>query len=230
MEEESVEREIKLKLRKVHPDIGDEVDIDVVRLEPEIEIIASVKPEYEEEYEDLEETFSGADLELVKGEFAGWWFDSKKHAEMLFPTKLKGVTVKTTDEIRKMLEKMGAVTTESPREFVLRMIESGNRVLGNPYGTPVVEVVGLKEHSDDIEEIVNKWDINPAGHGVIPQPPSFSERYPSISEGLVAFQFMLEDREDLRSSGYDLKNMLSELEDKMVLVTKAPSVAPRLPF
>lgn len=118
------------------------------------------------------------------------------------------------------------------RAYLERMIESGNAVMQNPFGEPVVEIVapvGLKER---INGLVDKWDLNPRGHGVIAQAPSFADQQPEIAEDLVAWQFLLADGEedDIKSCGYDVPAILDELDDAPIMCTVANRVQASVPI
>ncbi|MFB6188041.1 MAG: hypothetical protein ABEI86_14400, partial [Halobacteriaceae archaeon] len=99
----------------------------------------------------------------------------------------------------------------------------------NPYGNPVIEIVAPERLRGKLESVFNEYDINPQGHGVFPQNPSFEEQYPEVSDELVSYQFYLEDPEDLASSGYALDRIFKELRDEPVIYTTAPSVQVSIP-
>lgn len=118
------------------------------------------------------------------------------------------------------------------RAFIENMAESGNVVMQNPFGEPVVEIITPVELQDRVEDLIEEWDLNPRGHGVIGQQPSFSEQRPQVSKDLVGWQFMLEEGEedDLKSCGFDLETILNELGDEPVMATKANRVQASLPI
>lgn len=117
------------------------------------------------------------------------------------------------------------------RAFIERMRNSGNHVMQNPFGEPVVEVVAPVSLKARVETLIAEWDLNPRGYGVIAQAPSFAEEHPDVAEDLVAWQFMLDEGEedDLKSSGWDLPTMLDELEGEPILCTKANRVQASIP-
>lgn len=125
----------------------------------------------------------------------------------------------------------GAV--EKGREFIKKMRDAGNDVLQNPYGEPIIEIIAPRGMEDDVEEHIDEWDMNPSGHSVIAQAPSFEEDRPEVAEGLSAWQFLMDDDEgeDLMSCGYDMEQIMSGLDDDGILwlCTKAPRVRTSLP-
>lgn len=130
-------------------------------------------------------------------------------------------------------ETMAEAAVEAGREYVSKMVDAGNRVMQNPYGEPIVEVIVPADVKDEVEDIIDEWDLNPSGHGVMSQPPSFSDDKPEPSKGLVSWQFLIQDDEgeELESCGYDVKKIVSGIEDMGVpfMMTKAPRVACSLP-
>lgn len=149
--------------------------------------------------------------------------------------------VRSAQEIEEMTEgieidfgdAMNEVAGDAGREYIEKMRDAGNEVLQNPYGEAIVEVIVPKDRKDEAEEMIEEWDLNPSGYGVMPQPPSFEEDKPEVAKGLVAWQFMLSDDEgeELNSCGYDLENIVSEIEEAGIpfLLTKAPRVRCSLP-
>lgn len=118
------------------------------------------------------------------------------------------------------------------REYIEKMIENDNRVMRNPFGQPVIEIVAPRDMEEEIDELIDEWDINPRGHGVIAQSPSFAEEKPEVCRDLRSWQFLLQDDDftELDSCGFDLEEILDELADEPVLLTKAPKVKASLPF
>jgi hypothetical protein len=157
---------------------------------------------------------------------------------------MSDVRVRGADEIDEMIASVGVdedadmeigveVEASQGREFINRMIESGNRVMSNPFSNAVVELIGPREMKDELEAVVDRWDLDPAGHGIMAQEPSFGEERPEIAETLVSFQFFLSEgqSEDLTDSGYALNNIFEDLEDEPVIASKSPRVRASLaPF
>lgn len=225
----TVKQEILTKMDSVQPEIRDEVDIQVLSTDP-FRVHVTVLPEQRTGYEDTEETFTGPDLDIIKEAIAGWWFGSKKDAELLFPEEGVGVTVKSTKEIENMLLEVGAAERAEPteaqveveaEEFVLRMIEQRSQVLTNPYGNPVIEIIALERDMAKVDALIERNDLDPTGHGVLPQAPSFEEQFPEVSKELVSWQFFLQDPTNLKSSGYDLRSIIQELQGAPVLFTSS---------
>ena len=123
-------------------------------------------------------------------------------------------------------EAISDVEPEKPSgvEFIQRMRDAGNQVMQNPFGNPVIEIIVPEELQADTWDIIRKWDLNPSGPGVMPQPPSFSDDRPDVSEGLVGFQFFLDESDEIESAGFDIASIVDELEGEPFLITKSPSV------
>lgn len=117
---------------------------------------------------------------------------------------------------------------EQAREWMERMIDAGNQVIGNQYPEPIVEIVVPRSNIGELEAAKDEWDINPAGAKTNPQIASFHDERPDIGEGVRGLQFYLEDREELRSAGFDIQKILEEL-DSMYMVTKANIVDANVP-
>jgi hypothetical protein len=130
-------------------------------------------------------------------------------------------------------EAMQEAAADAGREYIHKMLDAGNDVIQNPYGEAIIEIVVPKDQHEAVSEIVEEWDLNPSGHGIMAQPPSFSEDRPEVSKGLVAWQMMLTDDEgeELNSCGYDVESIVSDIQDEEIdlLMTKAPRVQCSLP-
>jgi hypothetical protein len=143
---------------------------------------------------------------------------------------------RSVEEVEAMVENVREKATEQAsqdgKEFIEKMCDSGNRVIQNPFGEPVVEIVAPVEMKEEIEDLIDTWDINPRGHGVLAQAPSFGDERPEISSQLVAWQFLLQDDggKELKSCGFDLETILEELDDEPVMATTAPTVRGSLPL
>lgn len=149
--------------------------------------------------------------------------------------------VRSVEEIEEMTEGIGidfgdAMTEaagEAGREYIEKMRDAGNNVLQNPYGEAVFEMIVPRDREEEVEEIVDEWDMNPSGHGVMPQAPSFEEDRPQVAEGLSAWQFLLTDDEgrELASCGYDIESIADGIRSEGIplLWTKAPRVRCSLP-
>ena len=149
--------------------------------------------------------------------------------------------VRSEDEIEEMTEgieiEFGDAMTEAAgeagREYISKMRDAGNDVLQNPYGDPIIEIVVPRDREEEVDEMIDEWDLNPSGHGVMPQAPSFEDDKPQVAEGLSAWQLMLtdDDGEELNSCGYDVANIVSDVQDAGIpfLLTKAPRVRCSLP-
>lgn len=149
--------------------------------------------------------------------------------------------VRSTDEIEEMTEgieiefndAMDEAAGEAGREYIEKMLDAGNDAIQNPYGEPIVELITPRDRQDEVEEIIEEWDLNPSGHGIMAQAPSFEDDKPEVAKGLSAWQFLLTDGEgeELNSCGYDIENILKAVEDEDVLflMSKAPRVGCSLP-
>lgn len=149
--------------------------------------------------------------------------------------------VRSAEEIEEMTEgveieeneAMDEAAGDAGREYIQKMRDAGNEVLQNPYGEAIIELIVPRDMEDDVEEIIEEWDLNPSGHGIMVQPPSFSEDKPQVAKGLAAWQFMLSDEEgeELNSCGYDIEKIVSGVQDAGIpmLFTKAPRVRCSLP-
>jgi len=128
---------------------------------------------------------------------------------------------------------MTEAMAEAGREYINKMRDAGNVVMQNPYGEPIAEIIAPRGFKDEIEPIFDEWDLNPSGHGVHAQAPSFSDDRPEVSKGLTAWQFLLtdDDGEEIDSCGYDLEQIIQECEDmdEPFLYTKAPRFRCSLP-
>lgn len=146
---------------------------------------------------------------------------------------------RSVEEVEAMVDK--AVSDSEPsenslekgREYISKMNDAGNKVLQNPYGEPIIEIIAPRGMEPDVEEHIDEWDMNPSGHGVIAQAPSFEDDKPEVAEGLSAWQFLMDDDdgEDLQSCGYDMENIMEGLDESGIpwLCTKAPRVRCSLP-
>lgn len=153
--------------------------------------------------------------------------------------EIEDVDERSTEEIENLLEDHDIdFEEEAPSEeadvqaeqFIDRMIDSGNPVMGNPYGEPIVELIVPRHMKEQTEALVQKWDLNPSGHGILPQPPSFAEDRPEVSDGLISFQFLLNEQDELGSSGYDINSIVDELPAGSFIMTKANRVQASLPI
>lgn len=132
------------------------------------------------------------------------------------------VPIRPDEEIEEVTKGIDVKEVEpSGEEFIERMTEKGNRVLTNPYDHAVIEIIGLREEKPMIKTIIDRWDLG-GEYKASPQAPSFKDRYPEVSKDLVSWQFYLKAVEDLKSSGYDIQSILSDLSDEKVLATKSP--------
>lgn len=137
---------------------------------------------------------------------------------------------RSVDEIEDIVDDLReTVNDQAGREFIEKMVDADNRVMQAPYGNEIVELIAPRSMTQEIEDLCDEWDLNPAGPGVMAQAPSFEEQRPEISEALVSFQFLL-DGDELSSCGYDLETIMDELASEPVLATKAPSVKATLPW
>jgi len=149
--------------------------------------------------------------------------------------------VRSADEIEEMTkgieidfgDAMTEAAGEAGEEYINKMLDAGNAVLQNPYGEPIVELITPRDKQEDVEEVSEEWDLNPSGHGVMAQRPSFSDDKPEVAKGLSAWQFLLSDGEgeELNSCGYDMEKIIGTIEEKDVLflMSKAPRVRCSLP-
>jgi len=136
-------------------------------------------------------------------------------------------------EIQMESETFEEAAVEAGREYVEKMVGAGNQVMQNPYGEPIIEMIVPRNIKDEVEEVIEEWDLNPSGHGVMPQQPSFSDDKPEPSKGLVSWQFLLQDDEgeELNSCGYDIGKIVSAIEDmdEPFMMTKAARTRCSLP-
>ena len=145
------------------------------------------------------------------------------------------VALRDADEVRELAKKHSVTADvdavdDAGRAYIERMIDAGNEVLKNQYGQPIVELIVPRDMEDEVEELIDKWDINPQGPSVLPQAPSFADQQPDAAEALTAWQFILDDSDnsELDTTGYDLESIASELPCE-ALWTKAPVVQASLP-
>lgn len=128
---------------------------------------------------------------------------------------------------------VGEAQADAGREYINKMLNAGNDVIQNPYGEPIVEIIVPKDRHEFVQDLIEEWDLNPSGHGIMAQPPSFSEDRPEVAKGLAAWQFMLTDDEgeELESCGYDIGEIVSGIQDEGIdlLMTKAPRVRCSVP-
>lgn len=151
--------------------------------------------------------------------------------------------VRSAEEIEEMTEgmevsyddneTMSEAAGDAGREYITKMRDAGNVVLQNPYGEAILEIIVPRDRGEGVQEVIEEWDLNPSGHGIMMQPPSFSDDKPQVAKGLAAWQFMLTDGEgeELNSCGYDIGQIVSEIQDRDIplLMTKAPRVRCSLP-
>jgi len=149
--------------------------------------------------------------------------------------------VRSAEEIEEMTDGVEIESNEvveeaagdAGRGYIGKMQDAGNQVLQNPYGEAIIEMIVPRDRADEVEEIIDEWDLNPSGHGIMTQPPSFSDDKPQVAKGLAAWQFMLSDDEgeELNSCGYDIESIISGVEEEQIpmLFTKAPRVRCSLP-
>lgn len=123
----------------------------------------------------------------------------------------------------------GGFDPQKGRDFIERMLEADNTVMPNSAPQPTVEIIVPRDMADEVEQLIEEWDINPQGPRVIEQKPLFKEQRPDIAESLSSFQFLLDERDSLDSSGYDLSSIIQGLEGEPVLYTKSPAIAVSLP-
>lgn len=109
----------------------------------------------------------------------------------------------------------------SARSWIEGLIEQDNRVFSNQYGQPIIEFIAPADMTAEVSALIEEYDLNPQGARVMWQEPSFAEQRPDISEGLVGWQFVLDDPDDRDTVGYDLDAIESELEDEPVIATRA---------
>lgn len=172
----------------------------------------------------FEEAFRAAAEEALARTFGAGGVDA--HQEPTGRSEGEAATAEADTEVAVETLDQGAW-----REYVDRMIESGNQVMMNPYGEPIIEVIAPRSMRGDVEDLIDQWDLNPSGHGVLAQEPSFAENNPEIAKGLVAWQFLLAEGEegDVRSCGYDLGSIIDALEGEPILYSKARRVQATLP-
>lgn len=119
------------------------------------------------------------------------------------------------------------------REYMERMIDNGNQVIDNHYGESIIELIVPRGKTDQVDDIIEKWDLNPQGPNAMAQAPSFEEQQPEIAEGLSAWQFLLDDSSDLKSTGYDLENIIRDIQSDIgcpIMATKARQVDCSIPL
>lgn len=145
------------------------------------------------------------------------------------------IPVRAEEEIARMAEDLGveAEFVAKGKDFLKRMIDTKNRELMNPYrDAAIIEIVGMIEDKNMIRAVIDRWNLG-AVHDVMAQAPSFEGKFPrEVVDDLVGFQFYLppDQLDNIKASGYDIENILKELKDELVIVTKSYLVDAKLKF
>ena len=143
---------------------------------------------------------------------------------------------KRVNEIEKIIEEVTVAkklpeVTGTAAERIREMIAQGMQIIPNYYasrGVSIIEVVCPKELESEVESTIYKYKVDPKAPDVMAQEPSFAETRPDFAEGMVAFQFYLDDPRNLLSSGYSIKNMMNELKKKPILITIATTIKDKI--
>jgi hypothetical protein len=127
-------------------------------------------------------------------------------------------------------------TAPAGEKWIARQIESGNRVQPNSYkNNPIVEIVFPERISGQVRNVVANNDISRGGETVSVQRVSFADEIPQEAASLKSIQFLLrapaqQPATNLKSSGFDIDQILETLSDNLVIVSKSPLVAASITF
>lgn len=142
--------------------------------------------------------------------------------------------LRSAAEVQEMIDALADDHAETGKEFMDRMIEADNRVISNPYGQPVIELLAPREHTEHINAIIEHWNTNPSGPSARAQPPSFEDERPEVADDMTGWQFVLQDQNnsDISSCGYDLDSICDEIRDEGIrlMASKANTVKCSVPI
>jgi len=98
-----------------------------------------------------------------------------------------------------------------------------------------VEIVFPERISGQVRNVVAQYDISRGAQTVSVQNPSFRDELPQEAASLKSIQFLLsggafEPATDLRSSGYDIQQIINDLSDRLIVVTRSPVVRASITF
>lgn len=153
----------------------------------------------------------------------------------------KNIPVKSVNEIRQEIkqtaqqevkEDVEVKDASSGRKWLQSMLNKEGKVVKNSLSTPTVEIIATQDMVDEIRNIVEKYKMEPVGEA-IPFFPSFEDELPdNVVNDLRSWQFILQDDEnkDLLSTGYNVPEILKEVQSMNVLITVSPAVQTDLPI
>jgi len=127
-------------------------------------------------------------------------------------------------------------TAPAGERWLAQQIQRGNRVQPNRYDeNPIVEIVFPERISGQVRNVVAQYDISRGAQTVSVQNPSFRDELPQEAASLKSIQFLLsggtfEPATDLRSSGYDIQQIINDLSDRLIVVTRSPVVRASITF
>lgn len=131
-----------------------------------------------------------------------------------------------------------SIPPTAPRgeKWMAQQIQRGNRIQPNKYDeNPIVEIVFPERISGQVRNVVAQYDISRGGQTVSVQNPSFRDELPEEAAALKSIQFLLsgggvQPASDLRSSGYDIQQIINDLSDRLIIVTRSPVVRAPITF
>jgi len=123
-------------------------------------------------------------------------------------------------------------TAPAGERWMAQQIQRGNRIQPNRYDeNAIVEIVFPERISGQVRNVVAQNDISRGQQTVSVQNPSFRDELPQESAALKSIQFLLTGMgDDLRSSGYDIQQIIDTLSDRLIIVTRSPVVRAPIRF
>jgi hypothetical protein len=120
----------------------------------------------------------------------------------------------------------GGDTLEAAYDYIERMIEADNRVIGNQFEMLGVSFIYPEDMEAEMIELKNQWRLTGGNQKKTnPQDPyTLQGMDGDFTESLRALQFVFDDPEQPESSLYDLDSIAAAVEDEPVLVTRSPGV------
>ena len=240
MEVKRADASIRMQLGR----FADEIDYTVIFQDDRVGIVGEVKERYRDRYDThswgTADGITGID-ELVN-DFVTKTFSERVGAGVprrgeeepyIARYELEEKPMEEVKEIIAEIEKEKAeVKPKAPTgkglEYIEHFVETSNRTISNPYLTNTVEIICLRKDEKKVAKIIEKWDLDPAGYEIMAQAPSFAKQMPDVASELTSFQFFMGDYSDLKSSGYDIKNILTEVEKMPVIASRSRTVRARL--
>lgn len=120
----------------------------------------------------------------------------------------------------------GGDTLESAYDYIERMIEADNRVIGNQFEMLGVSFIFPEDMEAEMVELKNQWRLT-GGNQRIANPMrayTLDDMDGDFTESLRSLQFIFDDPEQPESSLYDLDSIAAAIEDEPVLVTRSPGI------